>query len=58
MLRNTRHGDESSVRREDSIKKTNGKIKSERENGSGDIHPSIPASQARCRFPQFLRGLS
>lgn len=58
MLRNTRHGIKSSIRGEDSIKKAHGKIKSERENGSRDIHPSIPATQARCRFPQFFRGLS
>lgn len=39
---------------ENSFQETDGEVKSEGENGSGDIHPPIAAAQACGWLPQLL----
>lgn len=51
MLRDPRYPDQSDMGWEDSFQETNGKVKSEGEDGSGDLHPPLLAAQACGRLP-------
>lgn len=54
MLRDPRHSYKPSVGREDSFQEIDGKVQSEGEDGSGDLHPPLSAAQTCGRFPQLL----
>lgn len=54
MLRDTRPRYKSSVCWQNSVKKTNGKVYSKREDGSRNLHSPFVATQACCRLSQFF----
>lgn len=56
MLRDTGHSQQPGLCGENSVKETDGEVKPEGKNGSGDINTPIAATQACSRVPQLLRG--
>ena len=44
MLRNPRYSDKPGVGREDSFQETDGEVKPEGEDGSGDLYPPLSAA--------------
>lgn len=54
MLRDPRYPDKPDMGREDSFQETDGEVEPEGEDGSGDLHPPVSATQACGWLPQLL----